>query len=76
MVWKQSRPRRFATAAGPGGIETEDTDEHAATPDGSVPSAPAVTARIIGTGGVSLARPLLVRRVLLQEDSAHSAEGQ
>ena len=38
---------RIATAAHPDGIETQNTDEHAATPDSDVPSTPVLTGEII-----------------------------
>jgi len=38
---------RIATAAHPGGVETQNTDEHAATPDSSVPDAPVLTAALV-----------------------------
>ena len=38
---------RIATAAHPAGVETQNTDEHAATPDSSVPDAPVLTAALV-----------------------------
>jgi hypothetical protein len=38
---------RIATAAHPAGIETQNKDEHPATPDSSVPAAPALAAEVV-----------------------------
>jgi len=38
---------RIATAAHPDGIETQNTDEHAATPDSSVPDAPILQGMVV-----------------------------
>jgi len=37
----------IATAPWPDGIETQNTDEHAATPDGDVPSVPLLTGGMV-----------------------------
>lgn len=37
---------RIATAAHPAGIENQNTDEHAATPDSDIPSTPVLTAQV------------------------------
>ena len=38
---------RIATVAHPGGVETQNTDEHAATADSDVPTAPVLSASIV-----------------------------